>query len=308
MTPKPTKQWRTIPPYSQQFLFVVTDEFAGLELIRFYTSKFKYKDEGYWLGLIAAGLVTVNQQAAAPDTILRLGDEIRTKRVDVTEPRVNAEIAILYDQNGLLVLDKKAPIPVHPSGRYYKNSLLHVLRELWPDKTFHTIHRLDKWTTGVLILATDAKMAAHLHKQVEKQRFDKTYGVIAGGAFLQKTFSVQDAIGRIFGAHRGTGPDAQDGKASLTHFEVMQTQTDLTLLKAKPVTGRTNQIRVHVQSAGGYVLNDPLYSPQKPDDDSLDFLGLHCREMSFTLPGPEPLTVQAPWPDEFLKIFPVIPF
>ena len=307
-----SKQWRKTEPYDQQFLFVVTPEFANKTLLQFYTTKFKYKTADYWQSLIDHNLVSLNHQPALTSSVLQLGDEIRTKRLDVTEPDVNAHIEVLFDEQGLFVLNKAAPIPVHPSGRYFKNSLTSVLRELHPSQSFHTIHRLDKWTTGVLILATDSKVARHMHLQVEKQRIDKTYGVLAVGDFPRDTFLVDESIGRIDGVYRGTGDLALNSKSSQTEFTVMQshpTIPQLHLLKAKPLTGRTNQIRVHVQTAGGYVLNDPLYSPSKQADDALiPFLGLHCREMKFLLPDGKPLAIQAPWPAEFLELFPKIAF
>ena len=306
------KQWRKTEPYDQQFLFVVTADFAGKSLLEFYTTKFKYKTPEYWHSLIAQGLVNLNHLPTSPDTVLTIGDEIRTKRLDVTEPDVNAQIEILYEEQGLFVLNKKAPMPVHPSGRYFKNSLTTVLRELYPEKTFHTIHRLDKWTTGVLILATDSKVARHMHLQVEKQRIEKTYGVLGVGAFPKTQFLVDEAIGRIDGVYRGTGDFVRNPKSSQTEFQVMHshpTQTNLHLLKATPLTGRTNQIRVHMQTAGGYVLYDPLYSPMQQADDALiPFLGLHCREMKFLLPDGKPLSIQAPWPEPFLELFPKIAF
>lgn len=307
-----SKQWRRTEPYDQQFLFVVTPDFAGKTLLEFYTTKFKYKTPEYWHSLITQGLVNLNHLPTFPDTVLAIGDEIRTKRLDVTEPDVNAHIEILYERNGLFVLNKKAPMPVHPSGRYFKNSLTTVLRELYPEKSFHTIHRLDKWTTGVLILATDSKVARHMHLQVEKQRIEKTYGVLGVGAFPEKTFLVDESIGRIDGVYRGTGDLVRNPKSSQTKFCIVHshpTQNNLHLLKANPITGRTNQIRVHMQTAGGYVLHDPLYSPaQQADDTMIPFLGLHCRSMTFLLPDGKPTTIQAPWPTEFLKLFPKIAF
>lgn len=306
-------KWRHTPPYEQQFLFKVNKDFAGKPLLSFYTEKFKYKNDDYWRSIIENGDVTINHQGVDAETILNLDDEIRTKRHDVQEPDVNAELNILYDQDGLLVLNKSAPIPVHPSGRYFKNSLTTVLRETFPEKKFHTIHRLDKWTTGVLLLATEVEMAKHLHHLVETKQIQKQYGVIAIGTFPKEPFQIEAPIGRKAGAHRGTGNNITEAKACLTEFETVFAKEirgqPHTFLKANPVTGRTNQIRVHVQTAGGYVLNDPLYSPyEKSEEEMIPFLGLHCREMRFALPTGENVSFQAPWPDEFFNLFPELAF
>lgn len=301
--------WRHTKPYSQQFLFKVNEEFAGKTLLEFYTTKFAYKTQEFWKELIENGDTDINHQGVTPDTILKLDDEIRTRRHDVQEPDVNVAYEILFEDEGVLVINKPAPLPVHPSGRYYKNTLTTVLREDFPDKKFHTIHRLDKWTTGVLILATDPQAARHLHLQVEKQLLQKEYGVLAVGDFAEDAFTIDAAIGRVKGAHRGTGEDVTEAKASVTEFTVMDVCGENTLLKAVPITGRTNQIRVHVQAAGGYVMNDPLYSPhKKAEDEMIPFLGLHCRSMGFELPSGKHCEIKAPWPEHYQQAFPKISF
>lgn len=300
---------RRIAPYSQQFRFTVTAEYAGWELINFFCERFDFKPRAYWLRLIERGQITVNRLAAAADYCLSQGDVIHTRRDDVQEPDVNDGIRILYDHDGVLVVDKPAPLPVHPVGRFFKNTLTFILNETNPKTRYHTIHRLDTWTTGVLVLATRRDRARFLHEQVEEQAVEKTYGVLAVGDFGDKPFTIEEPVGRINaclpagrGPRRGFGPCVTQAKPAVTAFRPVARRKGVSLLAARPVTGRTNQIRVHVQAAGGYVLHDPLYGPEPCE--AIPFMGLHCRAMRFSLyPDHEPVSFTAPWPDPFLDYF-----
>lgn len=292
---------RHTPPYTHEYYLTVRPEYDGLSVIDYFAGRFPFRERNYWFTLIETGEITVNGQTCAPSQILRAGDLTYTVRHDVTEPDVNDDYKILYNQNGLFIINKPAPLPVHAAGRYNKNTLLSILREQHPGTTFHTIHRLDLWTTGVLILATEPEIARHIHIQVEKKQLKKTYGVLAKGDFGNHPFTIDVPVGRKSGSHRGFGPEVTESKPCVTEFTPLCKQGDITLLKAIPITGRTNQIRVHIQAAGGHVLNDPLYSNSPVSENEIDFMGLHCREMRIILPSGEELTVTAPWPEGFLR-------
>ncbi len=301
------KPLRHISPYTQQYRFETTKEYAGKSVINFYVQRFGFKPREYWMEMIERGDILLNRQGVDADQILKLGDVLHTIRRDVEEPPVNDEICIIHEGDGVLVLNKQAPIPIHPSGRYFKNSLIHILREKIPDTVFHTIHRLDTWTTGVLVMATEATVARHLHLQVEKRQMKKIYGVLAVGDFGDKEFSVNIPVGRVDGAHRGTGPNITEAREALTIFTPLARKNNVTFLRAELITGRTNQIRVHVQAAGGAVLGDPLYTRpagQGGVDHSPDFMGLHCRSMELSpAPGKEPQKFVADWPLCYLEYF-----
>lgn len=314
------KKLRHIAPYDFRYRMQITKELAGHTLYELFENRFSYKPVEYWVALWQKGNVSINHQKVDLDYTLKLDDVMHTLREDVQEPPVNDEIEVLFDEEGILILNKKAPIPVHPSGRYFKNALTSILKEHYPEKKFHTIHRLDLWTTGVLILATTPESARCLHLQVEKQRIKKSYGVLAIGDFGQEEFTITAPIGRVQGAHRGFGDNITEAKDCLTKFTPLYSkkvpgtfsetpdnpkliENTLTFLKAEPLTGRTNQIRVHIQAAGGYILNDPLYSPHPQKEERIPFLGLHCREMEFMLPSGKTHKAIAPWPEEFLEHF-----
>lgn len=298
---------RHIPPYDYRFRFDVTPEFFGVSVLDFFERRFHFKPRAYWEERIRAGDVSVNEEATTIERVLLKDDVVHTVRHDVTEPPVNDTIDILSDEAGLIILNKQAPIPVHPSGRYFKNSLTSILREKFPERSLHTIHRLDLWTTGILLIATDPRVAKILHTQINKRTMKKTYGVLAVGNFGEAPFIIDVPIGRVNGPRRGFGDGVIKPRECVTRFTPLLTkphgETQITFLKAELLTGRTNQIRVHVQAAGGFVLHDPIYSPQPPQDDEMEFMGLHCREMEFKLVDEVPVIATAPWPNGFCEIF-----
>lgn len=291
--------WRHIPPYSQQFRLVVDEKKVGMTLIELYEKKFSFKSCEHWLGLLERGDITVNEKQVRRDYVLQLGDKVLTVRHDVQEPDVNDVYTVLHEGDGVLIINKPAPIPVHPAGRFFKNSLVHILRGKFPDKKIHTIHRLDLWTTGVLVLATEEKAAKYLHRQIRKSQMKKVYGVLACGDFGSEPFVVDAPIGRVDGVTRGVGRHLGESKPAQTHFVPLVKKDDVTFLKAEPITGRTNQIRVHLRHVGGHVLNDPLYSPEPPE--KIDFMGLHCRSMTMEVVYQKPVTFVAPWPEGFCR-------
>ena len=295
---------RHTPPYDQTYRFTIDHEYSGKRLIDFYSERFDFKPREYWSHLIERGDITVNGQLAPQEFILKIDDVTHTIRRDVTEPDVNASYQIIHQKDGLFIVNKPSPLPVHASGRYFKNSLLSILREQYPGTTFHTIHRLDLWTTGVLLLATEPKIARHIHMQVENQSLKKCYAVLAIGKFGDQPFVVNVPIGRKNGVQRGFGEGITEARECVTEFTPLAHRDNITLLKAVPITGRTNQIRVHLQAAGGHVLHDPMYSTDPIPEEKMTFMGLHCREMRFKVLSGEAVSMTAPWPEGFLSVFP----
>lgn len=274
-----TKKWLHRDTYSYRYRYEISTQEAGQSLIDLMTHRFSFRSQEYWLELNEKGLISVNGQGQDPGYILQENDVLHTERPDVSEPDVNADIQFIYDKEGLLIVNKPAPLPVHPSGRFYKNSLTYILKEQYDFETLHTLHRLDHFTTGVLCLATDSKVARQMHMQFEKKSVRKVYAVLVQGHLGREPFKVDQPIGRVDGVLRGCGLDVTGAKESLTHFLPIASAGDYQLLLAEPVTGRTNQIRVHATFAGAPVWNDPLYGEGQADE--VTEIGLHCLAMKF---------------------------
>ncbi len=169
---------------------------------------------------------------------------------------------ILYSDNHILVIDKPAGIPVLPDGWEQDAPYLVKMLEEEHGKLF-IVHRLDKGTSGVMIFARDAESHRALNIQFENHEAQKTYHAIVEGnpKWDEKVtkFPLRANVGK---KHR-TAVDDKNGKPSETHFRVIKRYQDLALVEAKPMTGRTHQIRVHAYALGHPLLGDVLYSAQE---------------------------------------------
>jgi RluA family pseudouridine synthase len=172
---------------------------------------------------------------------------------------VNAAIRVLYEDEAIVVVDKPAPLPVHASGRYHRNTLQWILNEVYTPQKLRPVHRLDANTTGVLVLARTRQYARPLVEQFAAASVEKVYLARIAGQPLVETFSCDAPIGVEHTALGGREIDA-NGAAARTEFRVLERFNDgATLVEARPTTGRTNQIRLHLAHLGVPVCGDQAY-------------------------------------------------
>lgn len=232
-------------------------------LLEFLVSKFKYLSPGEWEERIASGKVLVNDHAASPGQPLRAGDEVAYTTNAWEEPVVNPDYRVVYEDGQLLVVSKPAPLPVHAIGAYFRNTLMHLLRRDRPEaQDFHLVHRLDSETSGLLALVKDPKYLKKLQTQWRTPEVQKTYRAIVFGRFPQGRQKVDAPIGPKKGSEirMKLAVTAEEGHASITEFELLETKGEFSLIQAKPLTGRTHQIRVHLEHLGFSIVGDKLYS------------------------------------------------
>ena len=179
------------------------------------------------------------------------------------EPRVNADIRCIWEDDSLVGLIKPAPLPVHPCGRFNRNTLSYFVDEVFGRDTLRLIHRLDSNTSGLMVLAKSPEAATHLGEQFESGAIEKQYLARVIGVPDRMTFSCDARIGR--NRIDGGGRSVQEkGQAAETLFTVLRDFSDGTsLVQATPKTGRTNQIRIHLWEVGFPILGDPTYLPEK---------------------------------------------
>ncbi len=194
------------------------------------------------------------------DHIVRGGERVVQIFPPAIEPPVAADIRVLYEDEAILVIQKPAPLPMHPSGRFHRNTLQFILNQVYAPKYPRPVHRLDANTTGLVVFARTRHFCRLLQRQFLEGTVDKRYLVRALGHPLQDTFFSEAPI--------STEPDVMgtrlideiDGLPSRTDFQVIERGPDgTTLLEAKLGTGRTNQIRVHLWQLGLPVVGDPAY-------------------------------------------------
>ena len=267
-----------LPPTEQIYRSSVPARYNGYPIEKYFVSRFNYQSEQEWIAQIRAGRITLNGRATQPGTVIREQDEIVTWAGMRTEPPANRQLEVIYEDRHLRIFNKSAPIPVHPSGRYFQNSMTELLKEVYPDEIPRPVQRLDVGTTGVIVFARTRQAAADLMDQFKGKYIIKEYLAIVEGIPSQKKFTINIPIGRLDGSKRGVGMDLIGAKPAVTEVELLSTCKNRSLLKVIPLSGRTNQIRVHLASLALPVMNDRIYGQE--NNSNLP-LGLHAHRMRF---------------------------
>lgn len=215
----------------------------------------------YWEEECRAGnLLDSSCQVLDATRLVRAGERLLHRMPYATEPAVSADIVVLHEDEALIVLDKPAPLPMHPGGRYTRNTLQHILNAVYRPQKPKPAHRLDANTTGLVIVARNRHFAGRLQSQFSDGRVVKTYLVRVHGHPQQDQLHCDAPISRKAGVSGTREVDTADGVLASTHFTVRQRSPDGTsLLEARPLTGRTNQIRIHSAALGFPIVGDAAY-------------------------------------------------
>ncbi|SRR5579871_148260 len=248
-------------------------------LLEFLVSKFKYLSTEEWEERIAGGKVMVNDHAASPGQPLRAGDEVAYTTNAWEEPAVKTDYRVVYEDDQVLVVSKPAPLPVHAIGAYFRNTLMYLLRRDRPEaRDFHLVHRLDSETSGLLVLVKHKKYLKSLQEQwgakvlkLEPSPLEgegrvrgvvKTYLAVVFGSFPTGKKSLDAPIGPKKGSEirMKLAVTKEEGYDSITEFELVEAKKGFSLVQAKPLTGRTHQIRVHLEHLGFPIVGDKLYA------------------------------------------------
>lgn len=204
-------------------------------------------------------ILNTNGQAVAPDHCVRPGEIYLHRTPAEVEPAVNAAIRLQHEDAAIVVVDKPAPLPFHPSGRFNRNSLQWILNQVYCPQKLRPVHRLDANTTGVVVFARTRHFASQLQTQFAAGDVEKEYLARIQGHPAEAMFYCDAPIGVETTRLGGRAVDEQ-GLAARTEFRLLYEFRDGTsLIAARPITGRTNQIRVHLQYLGLPVCGEQAY-------------------------------------------------
>ena len=254
---------------------------------------FPHTPSSEWHELFASGLIlTTDHRPVASLQPVQAGERYLRKLPATIEPAVDAAIRILHDDEAIIVINKPAPLPLHPSGRFNRNTLQSILHTACYPQKPRPAHRLDANTTGLVVFSRTRHFAKFLQPQFERGEVEKTYLVRVQGRPHEERFYCDAAISDQPSGAGSRVIDPVNGLPSRTEFRVLKYNDDGTsLLEARPLTGRTNQIRVHLWHLGLPICGDPLYlADEKLGARQTLTLGepplcLHAWKLAFTHPS-----------------------
>jgi len=296
----------------------VDEESAGQRLDNYLLRMLKGVPKTHVYRVIRSGEVRVNKGRAGADTRVATGDDIRVPPMRLPEPSAAPpaparEFPVLLEDDHLLAIAKPAGVAVH-GGSGVSSGVIEQLRSSRPAARFlELVHRLDKETSGVLLLAKKRSALTALQDQFRSRDTGKTYSALVFGAWPDKLKVIDLALHKGLDAAgerhvRVVAADHADGRRSVTLVKVAQHLADTTLLDVTLKTGRTHQIRVHLASHGHPIVGDPKYGdfPRNKAwgrEHGFDRMFLHARQLAFDHPATGArVTLTAPLPPECLQV------
>lgn len=248
----------------------------GLSLKRFLAARFPGLSQFYLQGRVHQGLCTVDGAPGEWGRKLRGGEKVE---IDVDLEAQNSRrpeniaLEIVFEDGERLVVNKPAGMLVHPSKHIKSGTLANAVAHHLSGKPFWFVHRLDRETSGVLVISKSPQVTSHLAKLWASRQVQKQYAAILAGAMALGPLRVEAPIGRREGVRPQWGITEQ-GRPALTLGEVKAVNGDWSWVELEPVTGRTNQLRIHCASLGHPVVGDLQYGGPPADR-----MYLHCREL-----------------------------
>src|SRR5579883_146880 len=306
---------------SHQTVFHINEQAVGQRLDRYLASVLETLSRSAVQQLIEEKQVLVNGHPGKPGYMLRRGDEVEVLRVskpvaDHVQPQ-SLPLDIVYEDADLLILNKAAGMVVHPAPGHSNDTLVNALLARYPELQTSEegegegevvrpgiVHRLDKDTSGLLIVAKNPRTQAALIEQMKEHRITKRYLALVEGIVALDQGSIDAPIGRNPRHRQQMAITTIGSREARTHFRVLQRFKRHTLLLLQLETGRTHQIRVHLKAIGHPVVGDLTYgSTHAHREPLLNRQFLHAYQLIFTHPTTgATLELEAPLPPELQNV------
>ncbi|KAH3684695.1 hypothetical protein WICPIJ_004330 [Wickerhamomyces pijperi] len=267
-----TSGLRKLEPYNFTYNTYCKERWRDRTVYDIFSKEFRDREKEYYHKVISEGKVLINGESSGIDTIVKNGALI-THTVHRHEPPVTSQrIRVVKETDELVIIDKPSGLPVHPTGRYRYNTVTKIMK-LEMGLECHPCNRLDRLTSGLMFLAKNPKGAEKFIQQLKKRSVQKEYIARVKGQFPSDEIICEKSL-RTEEPRLGLNVvDDVRGKEAKTTFTKISydPETKTSIVLCKPHTGRTHQIRVHLQYLGFPIANDPIYSNVKVWGDNLGY-------------------------------------
>ena len=295
----------------------VDEDASGQRLDNYLVKQLKGVPRTRLYRALRKGEVRVNKGRVRADYRLVAGDSVRIPPLH--QPRLAArpqvprywlehlEQRVVHEDGDLMVINKPSGLAVH-GGSGLNYGLIECLRQLYPERRYlELVHRLDRDTSGLIMIASRPAVLRELHRQLRENEVDKRYLALVSGDWPRNRRRVEAPLEKnVLRSGERMVRVSREGKRSITEFAVLERLGGTTLLEARPITGRTHQIRVHAQQAGFPLLGDEKYGNEEAETQArrlgLRRLFLHAWRLSFALPGTGRIELQADLDHDLEKI------
>ncbi|XP_075873945.1 pseudouridylate synthase RPUSD2 isoform X2 [Nelusetta ayraudi] len=250
---------RKVQPYYFDFKTYCKGRWIGKSLLEVFKSEFRAESIEYYEKAAKEGRIRLNDTPVEDLSVVLRNNDLMKNTVHRHEPPVvGRPLEVLVDDGEVLVVDKPASIPVHPCGRFRHNTVIFILGKERGISELHTVHRLDRLTSGVLLFARTLETSKKLDQLVRDRQLVKEYVCRVEGEFPQDELVCEQPI-LVVSFKIGLCRVDPKGKECRTVFQRLDFNGKTSVVRCLPLTGRTHQIRVHLQYLGFPILNDPIY-------------------------------------------------
>jgi 23S rRNA pseudouridine1911/1915/1917 synthase len=309
-----------IDPELIELEFHVSKEYAGWRVDRYIARRIPRLSRTRVQQILKRFAFDEAGRPIKPNRTLRAGERITIYKPLPEEPAVKRHFGVLYEDEWLLAVDKPAGLPVHPTARYYRNTLTSLLSERYGDDRPVLTHRLDSETSGIVLCARDLPTERALKKAFAAREMRKVYLAVARGLIEPAAGRFEWSIGPdpTSAIRIKMGCDVPEGQPALTEYQVLEAAGDRCLVELRPRTGRQHQLRVHLAHAGHPIVGDKMYGPDQslfldyidegPTAEIIDRAGfprqaLHAARLTFEHPAQgKTMTIESPLTDDIAAL------
>lgn len=294
--------------------FIVEDVDAGKRLDSFLAEKNTAKYTRSFIGkMIEENLVLYNGKPSKASTKIKTGDRIELFEKEPEPLAVKGEeipLEIVYEDDDLMVINKPRGMVVHPAPGHTSGTLVNAVLSHAGESLSSIngvlrpgiVHRIDKDTSGLILVCKNDFSHKALAKQLEEHSITRRYHAICSGRLKEEQGTVSAPIGRDEKNRKQQAINYKHGKEAITHYRLLENLQNASLLECRLETGRTHQIRVHMKSIGHPLLGDPLYGPKK-NLYAIKGQALHAMVLGFVHPrSGEYMEISADYPEDFQKL------